>query len=134
MTNFSKGIRKISSGKVGVNKVPVVDFDINGGFKGGFSIEEEEGVIRWNHSTSKYDFFDGTDWKELGSASNPGVVSYIDYLPSFDDGTEEIPSDSADNILPLPISSDFLESISDTNLAVSSVSQASSVHQIYEVF
>lgn len=77
MTHISRGIYRDIDKNVGINKIPSnISLDINGGFRGGFTDQEVEGVIRWNDSIKKYQFFDGTLWQDLASSLDPGVVDY----------------------------------------------------------
>lgn len=76
MSNFSKGLKKDSSGNVGVNKDPVVNFDVEGEMKAGYSVEEVTGAIRWNVFIGAYEYFNGTDWFIIKNAENPGVIDY----------------------------------------------------------
>lgn len=62
MTNFSNGIKKIKSNKVGVNKTPIINFDINGSFKAGNSETNIAGIIRWNSEKKCYEWFNGIGW------------------------------------------------------------------------
>lgn len=57
------------TGNVGVNKdSPQTQLDVGGGIKIGNTTDTGEGVLKWNPTTKRPEFHDGTDWQELGGS------------------------------------------------------------------